>query len=43
MTRSYSSTPLSEEMVMGLDDGIAEEKDIMLRCFFFVKGPRAVF
>lgn len=34
MTRSYSSTPLSEEMVMGLDDGIAEEKDIMLRCFF---------
>ena len=36
VTRSYSSTPLSEEMVMGLDDGIAEEKDIMLRCFFFL-------
>ena len=34
VTRSYSSTPLSEEMVMGLDDGIAEEKDIMLHWFF---------
>lgn len=34
VTCSYFSTPLSEEMVMGLDDGIAEEKDIMLHWFF---------